>query len=68
MFDNFGNILIENASFEALVSVNEYVWNIDKHNCNRTFHYTDVFAVTEANKSIALEAIRCYKLGYIENK
>ncbi|MFZ4412827.1 MAG: FkbM family methyltransferase [Bacteroidales bacterium] len=66
VFDNFGNLLLEECNFETLNSINAYLYSMKTHNCTRTFHYTDILAATEKNVSIVRNAIEVYKNEWIK--
>ncbi len=65
VFDNFGNLLLEECNFETLKSINAYLYSMKTQNCTRTFHYTDILAATEKNISIVRNAISEYKKEWI---
>lgn len=65
IFDNFGNLLVEETNFETLKNINAYLYSIKKHNCTRTFYYTDILASTEKNAFIVRNAIMEYKNEWI---
>lgn len=65
IFDNFGNILIEDGSYSVLCDLNNYLISMTKFNCSRTFHYIDVLAHTgKYSKQVAL-ALKDYKDNWI---
>lgn len=65
IFDNFGNIITEEVNFETLKNINSYVYSMKKHNCTRTFFYTDILASTEKNHLLVKKAINEYKMKWI---
>ena len=65
VFDNFGNLMLSEASFDTLAELAKYVSTQDAGRSTRTIHYLDVLAATarrlpEARRSIAtyVELIR----------
>lgn len=69
IFDNFGNLIMEESDFETLKKINSYVFAMDRNQSTRTFFYTDILASTEKNFSTVKKAILEYKRDwlYIEN-
>jgi len=65
LFDNFGNLMLEEVNYSTLKSINDYVYSMKKHNCTRTIYYTDVLACTEKHISIVRNAIEDYKKNWI---
>lgn len=65
VFDNFGNLIIEESDFETLKQINSYVLSMDKNQSTRTFFYTDILACTERNNSIVKKAILEYKMDWL---
>jgi hypothetical protein len=65
IFDNFGNLITEEADFETLKNINSYVYSMEKHGCTRTFYYTDILATTEKNYLVVKKAIHEYKTHWI---
>lgn len=66
VFDNFGNLILEKSDFDTLRNINSYVLSMDKHDCTRTFYYTDVLASTKKNLTIVKDAIDEYKSEWDE--
>jgi len=65
IFDNFGNLLVEESNFKTLRNINTYLYNMIKYKATRTFFYTDILASTEKRKSVVENAIADYKNNYI---
>jgi len=65
IFDNFGNLITEEANFETLKNINSYAYSMEKHNCTRTFYYTDILASTEKDHTLVKKAINEYKMEWI---
>jgi len=65
VFDNFGNLLVENSDYKTMKNINAYLYNIEKQYATRTFFYTDIIASTEKRKSIVEKAIEDYKSNCI---
>jgi FkbM family methyltransferase len=66
IFDNFGNIILENTSLKALRDINQYLLSIKDYGATRTFYYTDVLAVTGEKLELAHRAIENYRNGWIK--
>jgi FkbM family methyltransferase len=65
IFDNYGNLINEETNFVTLKNINSYLYSMRKHNCTRTFHYTDVLASTEKNHNLVKKAINEYRREWI---
>lgn len=65
IFDNFGNLIIEESDFETLKQINSYVLGMDRNQSTRTFFYTDILATTERNYSTVKKAILEYKKDWL---
>lgn len=65
IFDNFGNLMAEEVSFDTLRGINSYVYSMKKHNCTRTLYYTDILASTEKNFALIQKAVAEYKAEWI---
>ena len=65
IFDNFGNLVTEETSFETLKNINSYAYSMKKYGCARTLYYTDVLATTEKNLPLVKQAIADYKNEWI---
>lgn len=61
VFDNFGNLMLENADIEILLSLNKYIISMNRGLSARTIFYTDILAVTEGKRDIAENAISDFK-------
>lgn len=61
VFDSFGNLLLEEATFANLLSLNAYLFSI--RNCGQTltFYYMDILASKATHHTIISDAIREYK-------
>ncbi len=66
IFDNYGNILIENSDYHILENIHNYLYNMTKSQIPTTFCYVDVLAVTKSNVQIVRNAIDEYKDKYLE--
>jgi len=67
VFDNFGNLMIENCSIRHLVDFDKYVESQYKFECTRTLYYTDVLASTEKTIEMARSAVLKYRRDRIES-
>lgn len=65
VFDNFGNLMIEECDFKTLKNINSYIYSMLKKNCTRTIYYTDILAVTDKYHLLAQKAIEEYKNMWI---
>jgi FkbM family methyltransferase len=65
IFDNYGNLITEEVNFLTLKNINSYLYSMKKHNCTRTFYYTDILASTERNHILVKKAINEYKVKWI---
>ncbi len=61
IFDNFGNLMIENTSIDVLLGLNNYILSMNKQHSARTLFYIDILAVTEDKLEIAEKAIMDFK-------
>ncbi|MHA6279847.1 FkbM family methyltransferase [Salinimicrobium sp. CAU 1759] len=61
IFDNFGNLLLENSNFANVKDLNSYVSVMDRNNSTRTFYYTDILAATDKNFNKVKAAVSKYK-------
>lgn len=68
IFDNFGNIMIEESNFETLRNINSYIYSMKKYNCTRTIYYTDILASTEKNSICIRKAIDEFKTKWINKQ
>lgn len=66
IFDNFGNVMIEDRNFDTLKNLTNYVYSMNNQNCTRTIYYNDVLAVTTQNLEIAKNAISEYRKTLID--
>lgn len=65
IFDNFGNLIIEESDFKTLKKINSYVLSMERNQSTRTFFYTDILASTEKNYSTVKKAILEYKKDWL---
>lgn len=68
IFDNFGNLIMEESDFETLKKINSYVLSMDRNQSTRTFYYTDILASTEKNHSIVKRAILEFKKDWLSKE
>jgi len=68
IFDNFGNILVDQADYATLKDVHKYLLNMIEYSATRTFFYIDIMMATEKHLSIMKNAIEDYKKNWIEKK
>ena len=61
IFDNFGNLMLENSNFKTLSDLTEYIYSMNQQKSTRTIYYNDVLAVCPNNLHIANNAINEYK-------
>jgi len=67
IFDNYGNLIIEDTNIEVLKNINSYIFSMEIYNCTRTISYTDILAVTDKHYNKVQEAIIEYKQKWIFN-
>lgn len=65
VFDNYGNLMLEETDFKTLKNLNTYIFSMEKNNCTRSLYYTDVLASTKKNHLIIKKAISEYKKEFI---
>ena len=65
VFDNYGNLMLEETDFKTLKNLNSYIFSMEKNNCTRSLYYTDVLASTRKNHSTIKKAISEYKKEFI---
>ncbi len=65
VFDNFGNLILENANIDVLLSLNNYIISMNKDLSSKTIFYTDILAVTEDKHEVAENAINDFKKMYL---
>lgn len=61
IFDNFGNLMVEETNFKVLKCINSYIYSMRKYRHTRTIFYTDILATTNKNHSIFKDAIYEFK-------
>ena len=65
VFDNFGNILLEECSYSNIKNINRYIKSAEENGGTKTIYYTDILASTEKNISKCRNAINFYKENFI---
>ena len=65
VFDNFGNLVLEDTDFNSVKNLNNYTDSMNRHSCSRTFFYTDILASTKENYSKVKMALADYKSNWI---
>ncbi len=68
IFDNFGNLLINEIGFNSARYINEYLYSMKMYNCTRTFNYIDIMASTDRYHDNVVAAINEYKNEWITSK
>jgi len=61
VFDNFGNLLLEEATYESLLSINRYLHSMKHSGQSRTFYYVDILASTDKYHSAVINALTAFK-------
>jgi FkbM family methyltransferase len=61
IFDNFGNVMIKDTSYEVLKDINDYVYNTQNYQGTKTIYYTDVLAGTAEKRTLMQRAIDAYE-------
>lgn len=64
LFDNYGNIILEEVDIDILPGLNNYLLSMNKGQSSRTIYYVDVLAVTEDKLPIAKAAIEDFRKEY----
>ena len=67
-FDNFGNLMVSDCSYDKIRDLNKYVASQNFHACTRTIYYLDVLAVTDRRVVHARNAIAEYRTNIIERQ
>lgn len=65
VFDNFGNILLSECELQQVKDFDEYIYNIYKYECTKTFSYIDILSVPDYRIDTARVAISLYKQNVI---
>jgi FkbM family methyltransferase len=65
IFDNFGNIVVENSDYHTLRNINAYLYTMKKYHTTRTFAYTDILAAPDKRLPIVNRAVDDYKRNWI---
>jgi hypothetical protein len=61
VFDNFGNLLLEDVGPEVLPNLNQYLVVQQQKRSTRTIYYYDILAAKSSRKSPVAQAVRSYK-------
>lgn len=61
IFDNFGNLLLEDSDYETLRKLNSYINSLDTDLSTRTIYYLDILATTKSNYDKVKCSINEYK-------
>jgi FkbM family methyltransferase len=64
LFDNYGNIIMEEVDIDILLELNNYLLSMNKGQSSRTIFYVDVLAVTEDKLPIARAAMQEFRSEY----
>jgi FkbM family methyltransferase len=65
IFDNFGNIMIKNTTYEVLKNINDYIHSTQKYGGAKTIYYTDILAVTEDKRELIQDVIDTYEREWV---
>lgn len=65
VFDNFGNLMLENIDFKFIPSLFNYIYSMNFYGHIRTIHYVDILAVGANHKDIVDLSIETYKNKFI---
>lgn len=68
VFDNFGNLILEETDFDTLEKINAYLLSMNQFECTRTFYYVDVLAATTTDYETLERAVSHYKKEFIFGK
>jgi FkbM family methyltransferase len=66
IFDNYGNIIVEQANYNQVRNINDYIYNMKKYHTTKTIYYTDILASTIKMFPIITKAIDDYKKNWIK--
>ena len=66
IFDNFGNLVLESTTYQALRDFNDYLYSMERYGCTRTIYFLDVLAATIKEKETLEAAIDKYKRHWIQ--
>jgi len=61
VFDNFGNLMLQECSLSSLIDLNHYVASQEFHNCTRTIYYTDILAAGVERLESVRQAISAFR-------
>lgn len=61
VFDNFGNLLLEDVGAEVLPSLNQYLVVQQQKRSTRTLYYYDILTAKSSRRNSAAQAIHSYK-------
>jgi FkbM family methyltransferase len=65
VFDNFGNLMLQECSVTNIVDLNEYVASQEFHRCTRSIYYTDILAAPDDKRARVREAISIFRSSVI---
>jgi len=68
VFDNFGNLMLENIEFKTLSSLNSYIFSMLNISNTRTIYYTDILAFAHKDHFRVTKVIEKYKTEWINQK
>lgn len=68
IFDNFGNIMLKNVTYEVLKNINDYIFSTSEYGGIKTIYYTDVLAVTKENEKLIQSVIDTYEREWVNVK
>ncbi len=67
VFDNFGNILLEDATAKIVQSLLSYVWRQERGVGTRTIWYLDILISTTLTRPLARSAVHAYRQEYFQS-
>lgn len=68
VFDNFGNLMLQECSVNNILDLNEYVASQEFHGCTRSIFYTDILAAPDDKLARVRKAISIYRSSVIEQE
>ena len=68
VFDNFGNLMLQECSVNNIIDLNEYVASQEFHSCTRSIFYTDILAAPDDKLARVREAISIFRLSIVEQE
>jgi FkbM family methyltransferase len=68
VFDNFGNLMLQECSISNIIDLNKYVASQEFHSCTRSIYYTDILAAADDKLARVRGAISIFRSSVIEQE